>query len=165
MRDVGFENRVVASHLVEHVEFLRDGVVPFVPVWKGFRGGESGIDVGADDAFGGVDCWLCELDWRCAVATICEEDAVGGAMGDGVLDLAARDAGCRSFWFVERLWEGGVGDGWVNVGVCRWWYCGCCRGGSGGVGVGGVVLRWVEERDFEEVDVCAFRGFCAPTRE
>ena len=100
MRNVGLKDRVVASHLMEHVEFLRDGVVPFVPVWEGFRGGESGVDVGADDAFGGVDCWLRELDWRCAMATVCEKDAMGGAMGGGVLDVAARNAGCGSSWFV-----------------------------------------------------------------
>jgi len=29
----------------------------------------------------------------------------------------------------------------------------------------GVVWRWVKERDFEKMDVCAFRGFCSPTRK
>jgi len=218
VRNVRLEYRFVASHLMEHVELLRDRVVPFVPFWESFCGGESGVEVGTNDAFGGVDCWLRELNWSRAVATVSEKDAVGGAMGDGVLEVAARDAGCRSSWFVERLWEVGVGDGWGNVGGCRWWGCGCSRGGGGGclccvvvegeverfgacehvaadrasgfcciehifgveVGVGaykvdcvgwivgrgrGVGLRWVEERDFEKVDVCAFRGFCAPPRE
>jgi hypothetical protein len=130
VRNVGLEDRVVASHLVEHVEFLRDRVVPFVPVWESFCGGESGVEVGADDAFGGVDCWLRELDWRRAVTTVSEKDAVGGAMGDGVLDLAARDAGCRSSWYVERWWEVGGWEGWGNVGGGRWggWDCDCCCG-------------------------------------